>query len=188
MEAHGWTLFQQALESYNPKKGANFSTHLYSRLKGIDRYVKTYQNIGYIPEASVGKITTLKSAEQELALQKRRPPTVQELANYLKWPESEVARIKKSLRADIPGSAFEETGMMNMRPQAEMNLLYDFQHELTPEEKIVYDYLVGINGKPKIDRGAKLARKTGFSQTKISMLRTSIANKLKPELGKIRSL
>ena len=78
--------------------------------------------------------------------------------------------------------------MMNMRPQAEMNLLYDFQHELTPEEKIVYDYLVGINGKPKIDRGAKLARKTGFSQTKISMLRTSIANKLKPELGKIRSL
>jgi hypothetical protein len=61
-------------------------------------------------------------------------------------------------------------------------LLHDIYWELTPDEKMVFEYLFGMNGKKKVDTGKDLSRLTGFSQPKVSVIRSSIAKKLEPHL------
>jgi hypothetical protein len=39
-----------------------------------------------------------------------------------------------------------------------------------------------MNGKKKVDTGKDLSRLTGFSQPKVSVIRSSIAKKLEPHL------
>jgi len=182
LESEADKLFVDAVNSYDPVRAASFRTHLFTKLKRLNRFSISRANIATIPEARAQKIGVYKNVYEELEGRKHRPPTTTELADELNWPLAEVMTIQRSLRRDIPASGITDGGRLDTSLAREKRLIDDIWYELTPDEKKVFEYLTGTRGKRKLEKGMDLARATGFSQAKISQLRKAIGRKIERHL------
>jgi DNA-directed RNA polymerase specialized sigma subunit len=173
-EAKKWAL--KAFESFDPKHGVKLSTHVSNYLMKLYRYTVQHQNVGRIPEHRALQINSYKSGLTQLQDKLGRPPTTHELADHLSWPLKHVNEMQNSLRQDIAASTgMGEEGTEKFSPHLEViNLGY---HSLTPEEQMIFDYTTGMHGKPKLAPG-EIATKMKMSNSKVSKLRNSIAQKL----------
>ncbi len=181
LEARADELFVDAAKTYDPKAGAAFRTHLFNGLRRLDRYVKANANVAYIPEARASNITLFNTRFKTLEDEKRRPPTDEELADDLMWSLAEVQRMRRSMRRELPWSQVQSPHQVGMEDARNVQLLDDVYHELSPDERMVFEFITG-RGRPKITKGQDLAKKTGFSQAKVSQLRKRIAERLKVHL------
>ncbi len=182
LEAKADELLVEAAKSFNPNAGAAFKTHLFNYLRRLDRYTKANANIAHVPEARASLITLFSTQMKVLEDEKRRPPTNEELADHMSWPVSSVELMRKSMHRELPWSQVggpQEQGMESARIT---QLLDDIHFELAPDERIVLEHIMG-RGRKKLVQGQDIAKATGFSQAKVSMLRTRIAERMKPYLG-----
>jgi len=167
-----------ALNNYDPNRGATLGTHLTHQLKKGKRFISTYQNIGRIPETRIHNITEFNNAKDELEDQLGREPSAHELATKLKWAVNQVSAMTVELsRKEVPTSTLQ-TDMSSLKPSKEGELLRLIQYDLTPEEKIVYEHLLGVNGKPQLKPG-QIAQKLRMSPSKVSRIKNSIGAKAK---------
>jgi DNA-directed RNA polymerase specialized sigma subunit len=166
----------KAFEKYDPNKGVQLNTFLTGQLKSGQRFITTYQNVGHIPETRIYKITEFNTAKDVLKDKLGREPSAIEMADHLKWPIREVSALElETSRREIPLSTLE-ADMSSIKPSEEAETLRLLQYDLDPEERAVYEYLVGMNGKPQLSPG-QISQKMGISQSKISRIRTNISNK-----------
>jgi DNA-directed RNA polymerase specialized sigma subunit len=173
-----------SMKSYDPNRGASFTTHLHGNLRRMGRFTIQRANVAQIPEARAQKIGFYQSVRQNFIDEHHRPPTTDELADELGWPAAEVHRLERELRLDIPSTSLPIPHTLDMTDTAEDQLLRDIWYELTPDEKKVLDAVTGMHGVRKTTEGKALARKLGWSQAKVSQVRTSIARKMEPHLGR----
>ena len=173
-----------SMRSYDSRRGASFTTHLHGNLRRMGRFTIQRANVAQIPEARAQKIGFYQSVRQNFIDEHHRPPTTDELADELAWPAAEVHRLERELRLDIPSSALPVPHTLDMTDATEDQLLRDIWFELTADEKKVLDHIMGMHGAQKITEGKALARKLGWSQAKASQVRTSIARKMEPHLGR----
>jgi DNA-directed RNA polymerase specialized sigma subunit len=166
-----------ALDSFNPNRGASLGTHVTWHLKKGRRFITTYQNIGRIPETRIYNITTFQNARDELRDQLGRDPAAHELSDKLKWPVNQVSAMELELRKEVPTSTLQ-SDMSSLKPSRETEILRLIQYELTPEEKIVYEHLLGVNGKPQLKPG-EIATRLNMSPSKVSRIKDSIGAKVK---------
>lgn len=175
--------FQQraldAFRSYDPDKGANLATWVTTNLKKAPRWVVTYQNPARIVEKRSYDIGVYQNAKASLDDQLGREPTTHELSDNLGWAEAEVSRMESELRGALPSSGFGEgfdpTTIMPSRSMEKLQLL---RYELTPAELQVYEYTLGLSGKPLLKPG-QIAKKLGYSAPKVTRLRNAIIKKYK---------
>lgn len=172
LEAEADRLMVGAAGSYKPTAGASFRTYVFTNLRHLNRFSAARSNIATIPEARAQKIGVYTRVYEQLATEKRRPPTPAELADELMWPLSEILTMQRSLRRDIP-SPEHSPGAVSYEARVGQ-VLSDIRHELTPDELRVFDLI----DKKKITKGQDIARLTGFSPAKVSTLRTSIGKKM----------
>jgi len=175
-----------AFRTYDPNRGAKLSTHVRNQLQKAKRYVATHQNVAYIPEHRVWKIGEFQTAQGELSEKFGREPTNQEMSEHLRWSPNEVSRMSRELRRDLPTSGFvsPEGGSVDpysMMPSREREVLNLIEYELSPEEKLVFDYTYGRHGKPQMQPG-QIASRLHFSPSKVSRLRKSITGKMQRHL------
>lgn len=182
LEAKADELFVDAAKSFKATGGASFKTHLFNYLRRLDRYTKTNANIAKMPEARANVITHFTTQMKVLEDQKRRPPTNEELADHLAWPVSSVELMRKSMRREIPWSQVAGPQEQSMERARIDQLLDDIYYELSPDERVVFEHLTG-KGRKKLTQGQDIAKATGFSQAKVSTLRTRIAQRMTPYLG-----
>jgi RNA polymerase primary sigma factor len=171
-----------AFRTFDPHRGTKLSTHVRNQLQKAKRYVATHQNLAYIPEHRVWRIGEFQTAQGELQERFGREPTNQEISEHLKWAPNEVDRMQRELRRDLPASGFvsAEGGSADpyaMMPSREREVLNLIEFELSPEEKLVFDYTYGRHGKPQMKPG-EISRKLRFSPSKVSRLRKSISGKI----------
>ena len=166
-----------AFGNYDPNRGASLGTHLTWQLKKGKRFISTYQNIGRIPETRIHHITTFKNARDELSDTLGRDPSGHELATKLKWPTNQVTAMELELRKEVPTSTLQ-SDMTSLKPSKEGELLRLIQYDLTPEEKAVYEHLLGSNGKTQLKPG-QIAKKLRMSPSKVSRIKNSIGKKAK---------
>jgi hypothetical protein len=99
------------------------------------------------------------------------------MSQHLGWAENEVSTLNKEIRKALPTSGFEAgfdpTSIMPSRDAEKLKLI---KFELTPEERLVYEYTIG-DGKPMLKPG-QIARKLKMSPSKVSRIRNSITAKL----------
>lgn len=167
----------KAFDKYDPNRGAALGTYLTWQLKKGKRFVSTYQNIGRIPETRIHHITTFKNARDELNDQLGREPSAHELADRLKWPVNQVGAMEAELRKEVPTSTLQ-ADMTSLKPSHTGEVLRLVQYDLNPEEKLVYEYLLGVNGKPQLKPG-QIARKLNMAPSKVSRIKLSVAGKVK---------
>lgn len=169
--------FVRAMDTYDPNFGAKLNTHVTHQLRRAHRFVTTYQNPGRIPETRVYRIRELQDAESYLDEIHGRPPTQHELSDYLKWSPRQVDTLQTEVRKARPTSQFE-ADPSSMSPSRHNEIMRLLPYDLNQDEKVVYEYLYGVNGKPKLSPG-QIAKKTKMSAPKVSRLKRSIANKYK---------
>jgi len=81
------------------------------------------------------------------------------------------------LRKEVPTSTLQ-SDMSSLKPSKETEIIRLIQYELTPEEKIVYEHLLGVNGKPQLKPG-EIATRLNMSPSKVSRIKDSIGAKVK---------
>lgn len=164
-----------ALKKFNPDKGVQLGTWVTGNLKKTGRFVKQYQNLGRIPEAQIGRIREFKLAKETLFNQKGYEADTKTLADHLGWPHKRVQQLQKELsREDKPVSGWLSDPADVMTPK-ELEAIHILQYDtrLSAEERSVYEYTFGLNGKPKLAPG-EISKRANLHPSKISRIRTRI--------------
>lgn len=164
--------FVNAVKTYDPKKGTQLSTWVQTNLQKSSRFIKTYQNLGKIPESQISKIREFKQAKEHLTNLHGYEPDTRTIADHLKWPHKRVVQLQKELsRADKPVSGYMHDPAEVLTPkELEAIRLLQYDSRMSPEERTVYEYTFGMNGKPRLQPG-QIAKQTGIHPSKISRIR-----------------
>lgn len=173
--------FVQALETYDPNRGAQLNTHINHQLKKGQRFITTYQNPGRIPENRIYKIRELQDAEMRLDEQFGRSPTQIELSDHLKWSPKTVGVLQKELRRATPTGQFE-ADPSTFTPSRHKEIMRLLPYDLSSDERAVFEHIYGVGGKKKLGPGA-IARKLKMSAPKVSRLKRAVAGKYAKHSG-----
>lgn len=175
-----------AFETFDPNQGAMLRTHLQNMLKRSHRFNAKFQNMAFIPEEKNALIGPIKQARDFLHQELGTPPSHNEIATYLNQnPDMLPKRVRGNVTpkliktvddyqiADIPGASFEsDPSAKSMSYEQEtLDLL---RPALKGDEKTVYDYMYGQNGKPKISSTGEIATRMGKSPSQISRIKRRI--------------
>lgn len=183
----------KAFETYNPNHGASLRTHIEHRIQKSKRYNAKNQNFAYIPEEPASFIGKINKAKDELMEEHGRDPTHQELAAHVSYLDPKARMTPKKIkeimewqRPDLPSSgwSYDPAPRVGNREQEVLGLI---QAEITSvfpsqDERAVFEYIYGLNGKPTVTGTNELAAKLGKSPSQVSRIKKSIGNKVKSYL------
>jgi DNA-directed RNA polymerase specialized sigma subunit len=168
----------KGFETYDPNRGAGLGTHINWQMMKARRFISTYgSGIGRIPENRSYMVTTFTNARDELNDRLGRDPSALELADHLKWPLKQVSALELEVRREVPSSLLQ-ADTMSVKPSREAEVVRLIQYELNPEERLVMEHLLGINGKPQLKPG-EIARNLSMTPSKVSRIKLNVANKIK---------
>lgn len=169
--------FVNAVKSFDPNhpKKTQLGSWVQTNLTKSSRFMKTYQNIGKIPESNISKIREFKQAKESLFNIHGYEPDTKTLADHLKWPHKKVIQLQKELRDDLPVSGFPGGDPAEVLAPRELEAIRILQYDkrLSGDERSVYEYTFGMNGKPRLQPG-QIAKQTGLHPSKISRIRSKI--------------
>lgn len=158
-----------AIDSYDPTKGAKLSTHVFNHVAQASRLNYTYQNIVRMSEdKQQGKFKHYKKALSDLTSELDREPTELEMALRLGWTTKDVKDLKDNLFADM------SEGSQEVIPEAskfsdektKMNYLLD---NLNPEEKKFFnDKTSGMSQADMIARHKMDVNKLNYTNRKLT--------------------
>ena len=170
--------FMNAVNSYDPSR-SQLNTWVQNNLRKTQRYVKTYQNLGHIPEGQISLITPYYQAKSELVAKFGHEPDTDSIADRMGLPTRKVAQLEKELsRKDLPVSGFGEQGdPAQMLTPKELEAFSLIKYDLTPEERTVYEYTFGVDGKPQLKPG-EIAKKAKIHPSKVSRIRKKLKDKV----------
>jgi DNA-directed RNA polymerase specialized sigma subunit len=167
--------FVNAVKTYDPKKGTQLNTWVQHHIRKGSRFIKTYQNLGKIPEGQISKIREFKAAKEHLFNQNGFEADTQTLADHMKWPHKRVVQLQTELsRQDKSTSNYlhDPAEFLNPRELEAVHIL-QFDSRLSSEERTVYEYTFGMNGKPQLQPG-QIASRTSIHPSKVSRIRTKL--------------
>ena len=169
----------KALHTYNPDKGAAVHSFVTWHLKKVKSFVVKHQNLGRIPDHRARHITAFKDAKQELTQNMGMPPDSITLAENLGWSTAEVGRMESELRSDLISSLNPEPDKLkDMQSSRERDVLRYIHHDLAPDERLVFEYSLGLYGRPKLS-ATNISRTMSISLPKVSRIRKKIDKKLR---------
>lgn len=169
--------FVNAVKTFNPNRGTQLNTWVQTNLQKASRFIKTYQNIGKIPEGQISQIRHFDAAKDQLYNQLGHEPDSKTLADHLGWSQRRVVQMTKERRKALPASGFESDPAELLTPK-ELEAIKLMQYDLTPEERTVYEYTFGMNGRPRYQPG-QIAKATSIHPSKVSRIRNKLVDKLK---------
>ena len=176
LEAKANTVVIQSLRKYDPTK-AQLNTHLTLNLKSLQRWTMQHQNFSRAPEGRTKLIGPYNAAYQELNDLYGREPTVQELADRMKLSAKAVSKLQGEIRADLIASNSEDPFLDE--PTVHREVLELLHTALSPEELQVWELWYGYGGKPRVKKGGDIAKKLGWSDSKVSQVKKKIMEKYK---------
>lgn len=182
--------FMDALKTYDPSKGAALQTHIYAAVhQKAKRLNYLYQNLGHIPEPRAQAVGLYQTEYANMRDTLGREPSAAEVADRLGWNIKQVSSIQKEIQKDLAmGEGTEEHPFFeSSRDEEILDYLY---FDLTNEEKVIYDYIFGKHGKPRLRKVNnkvdydRIAQNMGVSVSKVRSLASSIGKKLDQALKK----
>lgn len=180
LELEAKKLAHGAFETFDPAK-AGLSTHVATRLKGLGRLNYTYQNAVRMPEERQRKYSMFVQVRDSLKERLGRDPSDHELSEGLLWAPDEVARMQRDVHketSDVSGAGLSLPGSLTSRSKVVVDYLY---HDMSPEEKSLFEGLTGYNGRPVL--GARgLAQRLGISEPQLRRKRDNLVARLQPLL------
>jgi DNA-directed RNA polymerase specialized sigma subunit len=181
--------FAKALKDYDPKRAA-LNTHLTRRLKKAGRPIETYKNFAYIPENVSKNIGAFNAFKAELTEKLGYEPddhAIHDHALKSNHPKlgalslKDIKRLNTDQRKGLIQTGHEQDLLRPEMDPRELEVAHLIVHQLTPQERLVHEYTLGLNGKPQLAPGA-IAKKLKMDNSKVAKLRTTVWNKMAPYL------
>jgi DNA-directed RNA polymerase specialized sigma subunit len=171
-------LLINALETYDPSRGAALNTHVENTMRKAIRYNARFQNFAHIPEGQISRIEPITRAQNELTEMLGRDPTHDEIADHIGMPVKQVTRVLNAQIADIPSSKFEsDPTSRELRRDDEILAL--LPHSLNSQENEVFQHLYGDKRTDGKQNMAALAKKLNLNSSQLSRIHSSIMAKYK---------
>ncbi len=169
-----------ALKSFDPNRGVLLKTYVSSVLPGLKRFVDSYQKVGRIPEYKSTAAGSLSKALGSLRSYLDREPSVQETAEWLGWPESQVVQTLPFVRRDLPSSGFEISVPLFDAPWQDKSLerFHLIYRSSNPQEQVAMESFLGLHGKDAISE-RKASQVSGLPLSKIKKLKNKIYQQMK---------
>ncbi len=169
--------FHRGLETYDPNKG-QLNTHIGNHLRHTGRFVRTYSNIGKMPDPRSRMVWQYKDRETVLTERLGRPPSSAEMADDLGISQKDIDLLRTEIRKDIivdPTTA----GLGSIAPESPkaMEQLNFLHMELSPDQQNVLEYTYGMHGRPAVDNNEELAQILGISPQKVRAIKRQIARR-----------
>lgn len=181
--------FYDAVRTFKPERGASLKTHVWNSVQGkANRLNYQYQNLGQVPETRIPHVGEFQSLMANLEEKLGREPSAAELADHMSIGIRDVERLMKEVRKDLAlgGQGVGDDVVFEQSADEEvLNFLY---HELGNEERLVYEYIFGKNGKPRLLKANKrvdydkISKRVGFSTSKVRAIAKRIGIKLDKHL------
>lgn len=179
------------LKTFDPAKAA-LNTHILKRLPKTSRPLTAVQTFAYSPEnitKNIGAYNAFKADIRERLGHEPDDQTILDFAIKEKHPKlgaltiKDVKRLNKEQRKGLITSGFETDLILSgeVDPR-EVEVAHLILPQLTSEERIVHEYTLGLNGKPRLKPG-EIAKKIKMDGTKVAKLRSAVWNKMKPYLN-----
>ncbi len=175
LESKARLLAVEALENYDPHRGAAVGTHVASRIRKLSRSVYPYQNVARLPENQQLLYNTFQIAQNKLVDDLGRDPTHEEMADELRWTPKKVGDFQNAFgRREL----VESEGAL-MSDDDEPDSVVDFYyHGLAPNDKLLFEDITGY-GKGIALSNARLRRKYKLSQGQLSYRKRKFIDQLK---------
>ena len=165
-------LLLEGLKTYDPNKGASLSTHLFTNMHGINRFVAKHQNIARIPETRIFDIGRMQRTKSVLEENLGREPTAGEIAKRLKMRVKDIETLQKELRRDLRLANFSPD-MATRKPSPVRQAILYATHDLDKRDQRVLNELLAGRGVTDI------AKKLKTSKATVSRSKARISEKLK---------
>lgn len=171
-------LAAEAVNTYDPEKGASLATWVKGRLRRLYDFSAKHGQLGSISKNRFGRLADYSFEKENLTAELGREPTGAEIADKLALPVAEIERIER----DSAGrnlieslSPFDDSSAHNPRRQMALQMAY---YDLNNQQRLVMEYVFGMNGKPKISSNGKIARLLGIADSTVSKIKNVIDNKV----------
>jgi hypothetical protein len=185
LEAEARLLAMKAYETYKPGL-AGLTTHMFTYLKKLYRYVASYANLASIPEARVGLIAPYQKAVSDFKDQhgEFKEPSVDFLSSKLKASKKVIKMLRDELRNDLGTGVGDSEDLMGISynlPDETLEALRFARFEMDPIGQLVIDYKFGLNNKPKLN-DKDIMHKLKLSNYALKAIAEKIIIKLKGHL------
>lgn len=166
----------QALQAYDPKKGASVSTHVFHALKRLNRIGAARQNIVHIPQNA--RLLYGSVCREQALLQDKlgRQPTIQELADKTGISQKKLKSIFQSQTTVSQSSTQnlyqgkDAVGVSDLTDSDYIKYVYDASD---PVNKKIIQWSTGLFGRKPIS-STQIARKLRMTPSAISQRKTKI--------------
>lgn len=176
----------KALRTYDPSRGAQLTSWISTNLKKASRFIHNTQNATRITEPLAMKIGAYNAVKSELTERLGHSPDDQSLHEALiphGFSMKDIKRLNKEIRKSyISGQGGLDDVQTSMSSSLENEVIQLVIPQLSKPELAVHEFTFGLNGKPKLAPG-QIAKKLKMDNSKVSKLRTSAWEKMKPHLG-----
>lgn len=180
VEMQAKSIIANTLSGYNPEKGS-FATHLDQNLKSLYRETNK-GNIFYIPDSRASMYGKFLNKKKEFFDEMGRNPTPVEIADKMKIRLSDAEKLFNETSKRTAGNMQpEEISSVGAKSDWDEKELVDtiYKRIDDPKEKLVYEYLFGINDRPQINSNVDLAKILGVSEGTIRYSKDKIINRIK---------
>lgn len=168
-EAKKWTF--KAIQSYDPAKGTQLSTHVMNYLPKVRRMNYKFQNAVRLPENLQLQYKDYNSAVSELSDQLNREPTDAEVAKKMGWSTGQTVKFRNSLYADLIESASDKPAQYTQFNENAILMEY-LMGQLTHDEKFILDNVKEMSA-------SELADKLGVNLNRYNYLKKKLENKIR---------
>jgi len=164
----------KAIKTYKPSSGTAITTHIVNYLQSLSRIPYTYQAVVRLPEYKLSKKFEFDRVQKELFMDLGRDPTVDELAERLKWSRGAVAEmVKKSIKGESPESV--ELPMFQHGSSIDVDYIY---HGLDPVQQKVFQFSTGYMGSPQLST-KDIAKRLRLSEPQVYRIKSKITDIIK---------
>jgi len=178
LEAEAKRLAVEAFRAYDPNQGTALSTYVASRLPKLSRMVYSTQNTARLSETKALLFHTYNVGTNELRDRLGRDPTSEELQDRLGWSKKKLDQFQRQASR----KEYVESEEHPDYDTAEDHLVDFIYHDLTPLQKLIFEYSTGYLGKPQLS-GKELMKKLNITQGQLSYQKSLIVQRVDAARG-----
>lgn len=174
-------LAKQALEDYDPAKGAALNTHLHHRLQRLHRYRAERSSAIHIPENTRLDAFAIKKFNEQYVTDHGIDPSDEHVSDSLEMSMKRIGRARGIGEASGSQLTSEKGDLVSEERDYSKIWAEYVYHDLGEKDKKIYEWVTGHNGNKRLPK-AEIAKRLGISAAAVSQRVGRIANKIQEGL------